>query len=115
MELSWNIHKPIEQLVTTGEKMTNIDEGKKFREMADAFIAEANKLKKNENPGMVGASFLYAAARFNIFLMAASSSSADEFVSIKENSLNALMAEFKKMLEDHFENYNENFNELMGK
>lgn len=95
--------------------MSNIDNDKKFREMADAFIAEANKLSKNENLGMVSASFLYAAARFNIFLVAASSSSANEFESKKENSLNALMAEFRKMLEDHFENYKENFEKNLGR
>jgi hypothetical protein len=95
--------------------MSNIDNDKKFREMADAFIAEANKLSKSEDRGMVSASFLYAAARFNIFLVAASSGSANEFALKKENSLNALMAEFKKMLEDHFENYKENFEKHMGK
>ncbi len=95
--------------------MSNTDNDKKFREMADAFIAEANKLSKNEDLGMVSASFLYAAARFNIFLVAASSGSADEFASKKENSLNALMAEFKKMLEDHFENYKENFKKNLGR
>ena len=95
--------------------MSNSDEDKKFREMADAFIAVANKQSKNENPGMVSASFLYAAARFNIFIVAASSGSANEFVSKKEDSLDALMAEYKKMLEDHFENYKENFEERMGK
>jgi hypothetical protein len=95
--------------------MSNIDNDTKFREMADAFIAEANKLSKNENLAMVSASFLYAAARFNIFLVAASSGSANEFESKKENSLNALMAEFKKMLEDHFENYKENFEKNLGR
>jgi hypothetical protein len=58
---------------------------------------------------------LYAAARFNIFLVAASSGSANEFESKKENSLNALVAEFKKMLEDHFENYKENFEKNLGR
>ena len=95
--------------------MSNSDEDKKFREMADAFIAVANKQSKNENPGMVSASFLYAAARFNIFIVATSSGSANEFVSKKEDSLDALMAEYKKMLEDHFENYKENFEERMEK
>jgi hypothetical protein len=95
--------------------MSNTDNDKKFREMADAFIAEANKLSKNENLAMVSASFLYAAARFNIFLVAASSGSANEFESKKENSLNALVAEFKKMLEDHFENYKENFEKNLGR
>jgi hypothetical protein len=95
--------------------MSNTDEDKKFREMADAFIAIANKQSKNENPSMVNASFLYAAARFNIFVIAASSGSANEFASKKENTLNALTAEYKKMLEDHFENYKDHFEERMGK
>ena len=49
--------------------MSNTDEDKKFREVADAFIAVANKQSKNENPSMVNAAFLYAAARFNIFIV----------------------------------------------
>jgi len=95
--------------------MSNTDEDKKFREMADAFIAVANKQCKNENPSMVNASFLYAAARFNIFIVATSSGSANEFALKKEDSINALMAEYKTMLEDHFENYKENFEDRMGK
>jgi hypothetical protein len=37
--------------------MSNTDEDKKFREMADAFIAIANKQSKNGNLGMVSAAF----------------------------------------------------------
>ena len=77
--------------------MSNSNEDKKFREMADAFIAVANKQSKNENPSMVNASFLYAAARFNIFIVAASSGSVNEFASKKEETLNALTEEYKKM------------------
>ncbi len=93
--------------------MNNIDQ--KYREMADAFIAEANKMSSKEDRGMISSSFLYAAARFNIFHIAASSGSAKEFVSNKEKSLNALTAEFKTMLEDHFENYKEHFEKNLGK
>ena len=78
--------------------MSNTDEDKKFRETADAFIALANQQCKKENPSMVNASFLYAAARFNIFIAAASLPSADEFASKKEDVVNALVEEYKKML-----------------
>ena len=94
--------------------MSNTDQDKKFRKIADTFIAEANKLTKKENPGMVSASFLYAAARFNIFIVAASSGSADKFEADKEDTLNALTAEYRKMLEDHFENYKVNFDQHIG-
>ena len=95
--------------------MSNSDEDKKFREVADAFIAVANKQSKSENPGMVSASLLYAAARYNVFIVAANSASADAFASRKEEIFNILIEEYKRMLEDHFENYRENFEEYMGK
>ena len=95
--------------------MSNIDEDKKFRETADAFIALANKYCKNENPSMVNASFLYAAARFNIFIVAASSGSGNEFAAKKEDVINNLAEEYKKMLEEHFENYKEHFDEHLGR
>ena len=64
---------------------------------------------------MVNESFLYAAARYNIFIVASSSGSANEFESKKEDTLNALTAVYKKMLEDHFENYKDHFEENIGK
>lgn len=99
----------------TGEIMSNTDKDKEFYEMADAFIAIANRQSKNTNPGKVSAAFLYAAARFNTFLVAAGSGSADEFGSKKENSIDYFMTEYKRMLEEHFENYKENFEKYIGK
>ena len=94
--------------------MSNTDEDKKFREIADSFIAIANKQSKNANLGMVSAAFLYAAARFNTFVVAAGSGSVNEFASKKEDSVDYLMVKYKEMLEEHFENYKENFEEYMG-
>jgi hypothetical protein len=65
--------------------MSNTDKDKEFYEMADAYIALANKQSKNVNQGKVSATFLYAAARFNTFLVASGSNSANEFASKKEN------------------------------
>lgn len=94
--------------------MSNIDEDKEFYEMADAFIAVANKQSKNSNPGKVSASFLYAAARFNTFIVAAGSDSANEFASKKDTSVDYFLTKYKNMLEEHFENYTENFENYIG-
>ena len=90
------------------------NEDKKFYEMADAFIAIANEQSKNENPGKVSASFLYAASRFNTFIVAAVSCQANEFASKKEESIDYFMAKYKEMLVEHFENYKENFDQYIG-
>jgi len=91
------------------------EEDKEFYEMADAFIAVANKQSKNRNPGKVSASFLYAAARFNTFIVAAGSDSANDFALKKDDSLDYFMTSYKEMLEEHFENYKENFENYIGK
>ena len=85
--------------------MSNTDKDKEFYEMADAYIALANKQSKNVNQGKVSATFLYAAARFNTFLVASGSNSANEFASKKENIFDYYMTEYKKMLEEHFADY----------
>ncbi len=95
--------------------MSNTDKDKEFYEMADAFINLANKQKKDVDQGKVSATFLYAAARFNTFLVASASDSADEFASRKEEVFEYFMAEYKKMLEEHFADYHANFDTYIDK
>lgn len=93
----------------------NTDKDKEFYAMADAFIALANNQGKNVDPGKVSATFLYAAARFNIFLVAAGAASADAFAAKKEDIFAYFMGEYQKMLEEHFADYHENFDKYLGK
>ncbi len=81
--------------------------------MADAYVALANEQSKSTNPGKVSAAFLYAAARFNTYITASESSSAEDYASRKENSLNYFMSEYKKMLVEHSTDYYENFHEYL--
>ena len=50
--------------------MSSTVKNKEFYEMADAYIALANKQSKEIGVGKVSAPFVFAAARFNIFLAA---------------------------------------------
>ena len=93
--------------------MSNTDKDKEFYEMADAFIALANKQSKNADPGKVSATMLYAAARFNTFIAASESGSASEYSSNKAQSFDYFMSEYKKMLEEHFADYYENFDKYL--
>jgi O-acetyl-ADP-ribose deacetylase (regulator of RNase III) len=95
--------------------MSNTDKDKEFYAMADAYIALANKQSENTDPGKVSATFLYAAARFNIFLVATGAASADAFAAKKEDIVAYFMAEYKKMLEEHFADYKANFESYLGK
>ncbi len=88
---------------------TDTDKDNEFYEMADAFIALANKQSKEVIQGKVSATFLYAAARFNTFLVASNSESKLAFESGIESSIEYFMVEYKKMLEEHFEDYKVNY------
>jgi len=95
--------------------MSNTAKDKEFYKMADAFIAVANQQSKTTNPGKVSATFLYAAARFNTFIIAAGSESANDLAASKENSIDYFMAEYRKMLEEHFADYTNNFGTYTGR
>ena len=93
----------------------NTEKDKEFYEIADAFIAVANSNSGKADQGKVSATFLYGAARFNTFLVAAASGSADELASRKEEAIKYFMAEYEKMLEEHFSDYTENYDTYIGK
>ncbi len=93
--------------------MNDTDKDKEFYEMADAHIAVANEQAKSINPGKVSATILYSAARFNTFLVASNSDSADELASRKEEVCKYLMAEYQKMLDEHFADYTKNFKKYL--
>ncbi len=86
---------------------------KEFYEMADAHIAVANKQAKSTTPGKVSATILYSAARFNAFLAASNANSAAEFASKKEETCKFFMAEYQKMLDEHFADYANNFDKYL--
>jgi len=97
-----------------GLVVSNNEKDSEFYTMADAFIALANEQSKQAEQGKVSATFLYAAARFNIFIAASGSSSVKEFASTKSKSFEYFIAEYRKMLEEHFADYLENYEEYIG-
>ena len=94
--------------------MSDTDKDKEFYEMADAHIAVANEQAKKINSGKVSATILYSAARFNTFLIASNSDSATELSSRKEEACKYLIAEYQKMLDEHFADYTKNFEKYLG-
>ncbi|MFV1984055.1 MAG: DUF3144 domain-containing protein [Thiohalomonadales bacterium] len=89
--------------------MSDTDKDNEFFELADAFIALANKQGKEVNQGKVSATFLYGAARFNTFLVASNSESKAAFEAGIESSIEYFMTEYKKMLDEHFADYKANY------
>ena len=89
--------------------MSDTEKNQEFYDTANAYIAIANNQSNDIDKGKVSAAFLYAAARFNTFVVASSASNVEEFISFKDKAFDYMLGEYKKMLEEHFADYTENF------
>ncbi|MDH5730556.1 MAG: DUF3144 domain-containing protein [Gammaproteobacteria bacterium] len=94
--------------------MSETEKDQAFYDMADEFIALANQFAKQVDKGKVSAAFLYAAARFNTFVVAASANNASELSEYALKAQPYFEGEYKKMLREHFADYTENFSAYMA-
>ena len=85
-----------------------------FYKRADEHIRLSNNQVSEEiGRGMVSASFLYSAARFNAYVSASSFNSSQELIEAKEATMKFFMEEYKKMLEENIDDYILNFSEYL--
>ena len=80
-----------------------------FWERADAIIHLANEQGTKVPNSNVSASLLYAAARFNAFIVANGTSDAATMKADKEEAIRYFTEEYRKMLSQNFDDYIENF------
>ena len=85
-----------------------------FWDRADRFINVANDFCDQIPRGKVSASLLYAAARFNSFVVTASAKSAEEMQNEKNAALEYFVGQYRKMLEENLDDHIQNFEKYMG-
>jgi hypothetical protein len=78
--------------------MSDQDLDKQFREVADSFIAVANSHLDKMNRENVGMALLYAASRFNAFVVASNARDLEHFRSDREKAMEFFGAEYQRML-----------------
>ena len=88
-----------------------------FYKRADEHIALANDHINTRQVKPVDAndSLLYATARFNAWIVAASFTNAEDMKNDKENAIAYFTDAYKKMLEEHFDDYVANYGTYMGR
>ncbi|WP_051293633.1 DUF3144 domain-containing protein [Pseudoduganella violaceinigra] len=87
------------------------NDNQKFFENVDAYIALANA-HENSNvgaPQLVGASLLFAAARYNAYLVARAQPDLETFKGKKEEAKAYFIDQFNKMFDDNWAEYTEQF------
>jgi len=80
-----------------------------FWDRADEVIALANNQCNNAAMGTVSSSLLYAAARFNAFIVASMADDAEDMQNDKDKAIEYFTEQYKKMFTENFDNYLENY------
>lgn len=95
--------------------MSNETEDQDFFERADAIINLANSQCDDFSIGKVSSSLLFAAARFNAFIVASSAKDLDELTKEKEEAIKYFKQQYEKVfienMDEYIKNYGKNIEE----
>ena len=86
---------------------------KDFFKRTDAFIKVANELTSEHDIGKVSASMLYAAARFNAFIVASSAKDKAEADRNKVEAIEYFTNQYRSMLMANMEDYIEKYDDYL--
>lgn len=93
--------------------MSNNTSDADFFARANVFINTANDQCDSAHPNEVSASMLYAVARFNAFIVASTTGSAQTMTAEKERAMDYLTDQFRKMMVANFDDFIGNYEAYM--
>lgn len=93
--------------------MSNNVPGPEFWNRSNALINLSNEQCDSAHPNEVAASTMYAAARFNAFIVAQSTGSAENMKVDKDRALEYFVDQFRKMMESNLDDFATNFDQYM--
>lgn len=93
--------------------MSDEDLDKEFRQMADGFIDLANKHARSDNREIVSMALLYAAARFNAFVVASHAPDLAKYDSDRTKAFEFFLGKYREMLNENLDDYRDMYDESM--
>ena len=94
--------------------MSDIQRDKQFWELADSFIQLANSHLNEVKPSKVSASALFAASRFNAFVITASASSKEQLIAEKEAAIAYFLEQYETMLRENLDEHLARYDQHTG-
>lgn len=85
--------------------MNENEKRKLFTQLADELIDVANTQCETQEKTMVASTFLYGAARFCSFVVAAEAGTLSKYEADRDAAIDYFSAEFKRMLGEHMDDY----------
>ena len=84
-----------------------------FWKLADSFINLANQHYESDGDGKIGYAMLYAAARFNAFIVATTAGDKKDLAEETEQATEFFTEQYRKMFAENIEDYLENFDKYV--
>jgi hypothetical protein len=85
--------------------MSDIPRDKQFWDLADSFIQVANTHLNEAKPSKVSAAALFAAARFNAFVITAATENKEQLIVEKEAAIAYFLDQYEKMLRENLDEH----------
>ena len=85
--------------------MSDVVRDKQFWDLADAYIALANTQLNEAKPSRVSAAALFAAARFNAFVITAATESKAQLIAEKESAIAYFLNQYETMLRENLDEH----------
>lgn len=76
-----------------------------YRRMVDMFIDRANELAESESQENVGMALLYAASRFNAFVVSQHANTLEDYERDMSKARDFFRAQYQQMLDENLEDY----------
>jgi hypothetical protein len=93
--------------------MSDEDLDKEFRRMADSFIDLANEHVNADDREIVSMALLYAAARFNAFVVASHAPDLSKYDADRDQAFEFFLGKYKEMLNENLDDYRKIYDESM--
>lgn len=81
-----------------------------YRQMVDSFIDRANQLAEDNGAENVGMALLFAASRFNAFVVSQHAQSLEAYKADKVKAKQFFAAQYDEMLDENLEDYQQVYN-----
>lgn len=91
--------------------MSDEDIDKEFRRMADSFISLANEHGEKGARENVSMALLYAAARYNAFIVSSHAPTVEDYDASREKAYEFFLEQYKKMLAENLDDYRKVYDE----
>jgi hypothetical protein len=89
--------------------MTTPSNDEQFWQLIDTFINIANEKSQTVDRNIIGPALLFAATRFNAYMLAMSTGNVEDFAKQKEAAMAYYKDQHEKMMNDNFTDFQSNF------